>query len=119
MYEGAAHRKEVITDEFVDTNVEQFAPEGAVTTSVAYYRNLDRNWELRASLPDVIKAPALMLSAAHDPVLTPAMTEGMEDRVPNVRKVVIDECGHWTQQEQPEETNRHLIEFLDGLERWR
>lgn len=118
VYQGAAHRKEVITDEFIDTNVEQFLPEGAVTTSVAYYRNLDRNWELRASLPDIIEAPALMLSAAHDPVLTPAMTAGMEERVPNVRKVVIDECGHWTQQEQPEETNRHLLEFLDGLEPW-
>ncbi|MEY2432197.1 MAG: epoxide hydrolase 4 [Acidimicrobiaceae bacterium] len=118
VYEGAAHRKDVITDEFVETNVDQFVPEGAVTTSVAYYRSLDRNWELRASLPDVIDAPALMLSAAYDPVLTPAMTEGMEERVPNVRKVVIDECGHWTQQEQPEETNRHLIEFLDGLKAW-
>jgi pimeloyl-ACP methyl ester carboxylesterase len=118
VYEGAAHRKDIVTDEMVETNVDQFAPEGAVTTSVAYYRSLDRNWELRASLPDVIQAPALMLSAAFDPVLTPAMADGMEERVPNVHKVVIDECGHWTQQEQPEETNRHLIGFLDGLERW-
>ena len=60
-----------------------------------------------------------MLSAAYDPVLTPAMTQGMEERVPNVRKAVIDDCGHWTQQEQPEATNRHLLEFLDGLEPWR
>src|SRR5207248_11029713 len=119
VYVGAAHRKEVITDDVIDTYVEQFAPEGVVTTTVAYYRNLDRNWELRASLPDVIDAPALMLSAAFDPVLTPAMTAGMEERVPNVRKVVIDDCGHWTQQEQPAETNRHLLEFLDSLDRWR
>ena len=119
VYEGAAHLKEIVTDELVETYVEQYLPQGAVTTSVAYYRSLDRNWELRASLPDVIDAPALMLSAAYDPVLTPAMTEGMEERVPNVRKVVIDDCGHWTQQEQPAETNRHLLEFLDSLDRWR
>ena len=49
--------RKVITDELIDTYVEQFLPEGTVTTSVAYYRNLDRNWELRASLPDIIEAP--------------------------------------------------------------
>lgn len=58
-------------------------------------------------------------TVALDPVLTPAMTDGMEEGVPNLRKVVIDECGHWTQQVQPEETDRHLLEFLDGLDRWR
>jgi epoxide hydrolase 4 len=118
VYVGAAHRKEIVTDELIETYVEQYLPRGAVTTAVAYYRSLDRNWELRSSLPDVIEAPALMLSAAYDPVLTPAMTDGMEARVPNVRKVVIDDCGHWTQQEQPEATNLHLLDFLDGLDRW-
>jgi len=47
------------------------------------------------------------------------MAEGMEDRVPRVEKVVIEKCGHWTQQEKPDETNDHLLRFLGGLERWR
>ena len=64
------------------------------------------------------KPPTAIPFESIDPVLTPAMTQGMEERVPNVRKAVIDECGHWTQQEQPEETNRHLLEFLDSLDRW-
>jgi pimeloyl-ACP methyl ester carboxylesterase len=119
VYIGAAVHPEVFTDEVVARYVEQFAPLGAVTPPIQYYRSLDRDWELRASLPDIVDAPALMLSAAGDPVLTPAMAEGMEARVPNVRKVIVEDCGHWTQQEQPDVTNRELLAFLDGLDRWR
>jgi pimeloyl-ACP methyl ester carboxylesterase len=118
VYIGASSHPEVFTDEVVARYVEQFAPLGAVTPPIQYYRSLDRNWELRADLPDIVEAPALMLSAADDPVLTPAMAEGMEARVPNVRKVIIEDCGHWTQQEQPDVTNRELLAFLDGLDRW-
>lgn len=118
VYNGAAHRKDVVTDELIARHVEQFRPEGSVTPTVAYYRALDRNWALRAELPEIIDAPALMISAANDPVLTPAMTAGMEKRVPKVTKVVIDDCGHWAQQERPEEVDRHLLGFLASLPRW-
>ena len=36
----------------------------------------------------------------------------MEARVPNLEKVMIKDCGHWTQQEHPEELNRILIDWL-------
>jgi len=59
-----------------------------------------------------------MVSAADDPVLTPAMTAGMEDRVPNLEKVVIPDCGHFTQQERPAETTAAMLGYLLGLELW-
>ena len=71
-----------------------------------------------ASATNRIDVPALMISAADDPVLTPAMADGMEERVPNLTKVVIEDCGHWTQQEQPGATNRALVEWLGSLPRW-
>jgi pimeloyl-ACP methyl ester carboxylesterase len=46
------------------------------------------------------------------------MAEGMEARVPDLTKVTIEDCGHWTQQEQPEQFNAAVIEFLDRLPRW-
>lgn len=120
MFRGpATRRQEVFTDEVVDRYVEQFRPTGALTPPLEYYRNMDRNWALAADLPPRIDAPALMISAEHDPVLTPAMADGMEDRVPNVTKVLIPDCGHWTQQEQPEATNEALLGFLATLEHWR
>ena len=59
-----------------------------------------------------------MISAADDPVLTPAMADGMEERVPDLDEVVIEDCGHWTQQEQPEAFDEALLGFLDSLPRW-
>lgn len=113
----ATHRAEVFPEEVIDRYVEQFLPLGAVTPPLEYYRNMDRNWELAADLPERVEAPALMVMADRDPVLTPALAEGMEARVPDLRKVLIEDCGHWTQQEQPDVFNRVLVEWLDALDR--
>jgi len=105
--------------EVLEVYKEAFRPIGALTPPIEYYRNLDRNWELTADLADVrVEVPCLMISAADDPVLTPAMTAGMEDRVPDLRRVVIDDCGHWTQQERPEETTAAMLSYLRGLPPW-
>jgi len=78
-----------------------------------WYRNFDRNWEESAGLEYRINQPALMICAERDPVLPPSMAVGMRQIVPNLTKtVIIKECGHWTQQEKPEEVNEALIEFL-------
>jgi pimeloyl-ACP methyl ester carboxylesterase len=54
-----------------------------------------------------------MITAELDPVLRPEMAAGMADWVPNLRDtILITGCGHWTQQEKPEEVNRTLIDFL-------
>ena len=96
-----------------------FRPAGALTPPIEYYRNMDRNWELTAPIAErKIEVPCLMISAADDPVLTPAMTTGMEERVPNLERVVIENCGHWTQQERPEETTAAMLAYLNKLNRW-
>ena len=85
-----------------------FRAEGALTPPLEYYRNMDRNWELTAPIADrTIDVPCLMISAAGDLVLTPTMAEGMEARVPNLEKIVIEHCGHWTQQEPPRDHRGH------------
>ncbi len=76
---------------------------------------MDRNWSLAAELPEQVTAPALMVMAEHDPVLRPALAEGMEARVPDLRKVLVRDCGHWTQQEQPEQLTAALLAFLGEL----
>ena len=96
-----------------------FRPQGALTPPIEYYRNMDRNWELTAGIADrTIDVPCLMISAADDPVLTPAMTVGMEERVPDLERAVIEHCGHWTQQERPAETSAAMLAYLDRLARW-
>jgi len=59
-----------------------------------------------------VRVPGLMIMAEDDIVLSPAMADGMERFVPDLEKVLIKRCGHWTQQEHPEETNRAMIDWL-------
>ena len=42
--------------------------------------------------------------------------EKMKAIVPNLQVAdVLDGCGHWTQQERPEDVNARLIPWLKGL----
>lgn len=92
---------------FIDT----FAKTG-FTGGINWYRNLSRNWEASAGIEQKVRVPGLMIMAEDDVVLSPAMAEGMEQYVPDLEKVLIRRCGHWTQQEHPEETNRAMIDWL-------
>lgn len=112
----ATVKRDVFTPEVVARYVEQMRPLGAITPPLEYYRNMDRNWELAADFDDrKIDVPALVIMGRGDPVLPPELADGMEERVPNVEKVVIEDCGHWTQQEQPEQTTEHILRFLDRI----
>lgn len=79
------------------------------TGSVNWYRNLDRNWHLLAEVNPIIQQPALMIYGDRDLV---AKSENLADFVPNVEVVNLD-CGHWIQQEKPEETNRAILKWLE------
>lgn len=106
-------------DEVIRVYADALSPVGALTPPINYYRSLDRSWHLTADLDGLtIDVPCLMISADQDPVLTPAMTAGMEDRVPDLEKVVIEDCGHWTQQERPEETTAAMLGYLRRLDPW-
>jgi pimeloyl-ACP methyl ester carboxylesterase len=80
---------------------------------VSWYRNIDRNNQL---LPDLglrkLALPCLQICAAWDFALPPAMAAGMPALCSDLEMHTIDACGHWTQQEQPEELNRLMIDWL-------
>ena len=79
------------------------------TGSINWYRNLDRNWHLLADVNPIIQQPALMIYGNHDSV---AKSESLAAFVPNVEVVNLD-CGHWIQQEKPEETNQAILQWLE------
>jgi len=105
--------------EVLDVYKRAYRGAGALTPPIEYYRNMDRNWELTAEIADrTIDVPCLMISADKDPVLTPAMTAGMEERVPDLERIVIADCGHWTQQERPQETTAAMLAYLRRQPTW-
>lgn len=112
-------RKEVFTDDVLKVYADTFRPSRAITPPLEYYRNMDRNWELLEEYDDMkIDAPCLMIMTDGDPVLPPRLADHMEGRVLDYSVVVIEDCGHWTQQEQPEETTKHMLEYLRRQPRW-
>jgi pimeloyl-ACP methyl ester carboxylesterase len=86
-----------------------------------WYRNIDRNWELTAPWQGAkVTPPALYVVGDRDIVYhfprAKEAASNLPSIVPNLtRTVVLEGCGHWTQQERPEEVNRALIAFLEGL----
>lgn len=86
-----------------------------------WYRNVNENWERLAPWSGAcVMAPALYVVGDRDDVYqVPGITEfvqNLEQSVPNLTQIVVLEgCGHWTQQERPAEVTAALLEFLRTL----
>ena len=110
-----------LMEEDMDTYVREFATSG-FTGGLNWYRNIDRNWELTAPWQGARVQPAA-LYVVGDRDLTLKFGGGRELLnklgifVPNLRRtVLLPGCGHWTQQERPQEVNAAIIEFLMGVQ---
>jgi len=79
------------------------------TGGINWYRNLDCNWHLLADVDPIIQQPTLMIYGDRDMIPKSA---NLTEFVPNVEVVNLD-CGHWIQQEKPEETNRAILKWLE------
>lgn len=79
------------------------------TGSINWYRNLDRNWHLLAEVDPIIQQPALMVYGDRDVI---PRSENLTKFVPNVETVSLD-CGHWIQQEMPDEVNQAILSWLE------
>jgi pimeloyl-ACP methyl ester carboxylesterase len=83
------------------------------------YRNVDRDWEdLAAFRGAKINVPALFIGGDRDgpTIWGAAAIAAFERTLPRLqRSLILPGCGHWTQQERPDEVNSALIEFLRSL----
>ncbi len=98
----------IMSDKELAVFVSAFESSG-FTGGVNWYRNLDRNWHLLADVNPIIQHPTLMIYGDRD--LIPKF-EKLPEFVPNVEVVSLD-CGHWIQQELPEETNQAILRWLE------
>ncbi|UWQ99986.1 alpha/beta hydrolase [Rhodobacteraceae bacterium S2214] len=97
----------VMSDQDLDVFASAFDQSG-FTGSINWYRNLDRNWEILAEVDPIITLPALMIYGDRDMIpKSPSLTKF----VPNVDVISLD-CGHWIQQEMPDETNQAILAWL-------
>jgi len=109
-----------LAQEDLDFYVSEFARTG-FAGALNWYRNIDRNWALTGAFAAApITVPALYMAGDKDLVTAfPGMEKviaQMDALVPDLRgKIMLEDCGHWTQQERPDEVNAALLAFLAGL----
>ncbi|MGW0927476.1 alpha/beta fold hydrolase [Streptomyces sp. NPDC002644] len=109
-----------LTEDDLDVYAGEFERTG-LTGALNRYRSMDRDWEdLAPHRGAPITQPSLFVGGALD-----ASTTWMSDAVdafpttlPGLTAAhLVDGCGHWIQQERPEEINRLLTDWLDSLPR--
>jgi pimeloyl-ACP methyl ester carboxylesterase len=98
----------IMKDNELSVFVSAFKSSG-FTGSINWYRNLDRNWHLLSDVNPIIQQPTLMIYGDRDMI---PKFERLPEFVPNVEVVSLD-CGHWIQQELPEETNQTILKWLE------
>jgi len=109
-----------LTDGDIDVFVAEFAGTG-FTGGLNWYRSMDLSWELSAAWRHApVTVPALYLAGDRDLVVSftggQAMLEGLKDTVPDLREArLLPGCGHWTQQERPEEVSEAMLSFAAAL----
>jgi pimeloyl-ACP methyl ester carboxylesterase len=88
------------------------------------YRNFERDWAMMNAVEDrKIHQPSLFIAGVQDMVLkmfgdgdAASIEARMREHTTDLRGVrLVPNCGHWTQQEAPEATTGHLIDWLATL----
>lgn len=101
----------VMSDDELSVFIAAFESSG-FTGCINWYRNLDRNWYLLADAEPRIYQSTLMIYGERD--LIPK-SENLINFAPNLDVVSLD-CGHWIQQELPDETNKIILDWLEKEE---
>ena len=111
-YDPARDGDTFLTPQELAVFVETFRRTG-FRGGVNWYRNFTRNWDRSKGLPHRVPHPALMITAEKDAFLPPILSTGMELFVPDLDRHMVKGSGHWTQQEEPEEVSRVIVDWLD------
>lgn len=85
---------------------------GGFTHPINWYRNWSHNWSSTEGVDQTVKVPTLFIGAEDDVIVSPAQIEAMKPHVPDLEIHMINTCGHWTQQQKPDEVNSIILEWL-------
>jgi pimeloyl-ACP methyl ester carboxylesterase len=114
---GSTRNKEASFDDAtLELYRDAMSQPGALSRMLQYYRNIQISSKQSRTYPPV-RVPVLILWAEQDFYSFLGGRQVMDEAALNeyveapVERIALD-CGHWMQQELPEEVNRHLILFF-------
>lgn len=89
-----------------------------ITPALNFYRN-DQDYYIQKEVyKKGISQPALFIGGGKEAAVRYGSVEPMKSALPNLREIVIlPGCGHWLQQERPQEVNAAIIHFLNEVTR--
>ena len=85
---------------------------GGFTGPINWYRNWKLNWRASRGLKQRVKIPTLFVGATEEYVVSPRQVEAMRPYVDDLEIAWIEDCGHWTQQEQPGALNHVMLDWM-------
>ena len=88
----------------------QASPE-ALTNDFRACDRFDRREDVKG-----MNVPALVVCGRQDKMTGPALSEFLAENTPRARLVLIDGAGHVPMDEQPDQLNRIITEFVTGLD---
>jgi soluble epoxide hydrolase / lipid-phosphate phosphatase len=114
-YPAQPHRSVIMTDEDLRYYVAAFERTG-FRGALNYYRVYDALAAWAAEVKGTkLEVPVFLLTCGKDPVMSPGLTEGMEESAPRLTRHHIEDCSHWSMEEHPDEVSRALVAWLDAL----
>ena len=100
----------LLSDAELDYYADGFSRSG-FAGPINWYRNWSDNWKQLEGVSQQIDIPTLFIGADNDVLIGLEHIEGMKPLLTDLTIQMLD-CGHWTQQEKPDEVNRLLLDWL-------
>jgi pimeloyl-ACP methyl ester carboxylesterase len=79
---------------------------------INWYRNWSDNWASLEGVQQIVRVPTLFIGAANDVIIAPGHIESMKKHVVDLEVHMLEDCGHWSQQEKPDEVNALILDWL-------
>jgi pimeloyl-ACP methyl ester carboxylesterase len=110
-YRSAAYNPSAITEAEIDEYVRCYSAPGGMRAGFEYYRAIFTDIEHnKENAKTKLKMPVLALGGERGFGQAPLLS--MRELADNVRGGVIERCGHWIAEEQPEYLTEQLIGFF-------
>ena len=115
-YRNYGHHPNVIPEADIAEYLRTYRQNGALRAGLAYYRNIPRDVADNEAIIRDRKLPMPVLALGGNNAWGRRMevVESLRRVATDVRGGVIENCGHWMPEEQPEALLGHLLPFLDA-----
>lgn len=101
----------LLTRAELDYYADAFAA-GGFTGPINWYRNFRHNWKSTRGITQKIDVATLFIGATDEIVVGRRQIEAMRPHVGDLEIHMIENCGHWSQQEKPAEVNEVMLDWM-------